>query len=928
MPRIAASPGSLLIDGQPALIQAGALHYSRLPSPSLWEPVLQRIRMAGMNAVFVPCPWSYHSPAPGFHDFTGPRDLGLLVSSAEQLGLWLIPAIGPWLGLGLDGGGVPAWLHRTAEAQPILAAAAGSQPARPYLRAVAAWWEQLLPRFLDQPNLLLVALHPGLTADGQELAGYVHPLLDLARRLGVAVPIAVPGSCWTEIAGTSMAGDVLPWFSSGPVELARRGAPLDGATGEAVGLVVVDISLPPSRAGKPPAQMSQVGGLEHPRPLVTGVISEGHPVVVLDPFHRGVNWGHWAAPGDNTLYGYGAPLAELAAPTKAYENTRRLAMTLETLAPLLVTGAAPPRDRRSGSLPALATGAEGDRLWTGLPDMLDGAGAVAPSVQADPTRVLAWSRRRAEGTLVALVEDGGSETLVQLALGDSAEDEIVVEDIPLGAGEVRMLPLDWQLVEGRLMSTTLEPVLHTVVAGRELVILRNDKGGELLLPPDFRHRHSRGPVFVDRTPAASGRPGVALHVDPARIASAVLDGPGGHALQILALAPEWAACVWPLDDAWRTMPTYPARWTPIEEAPARGVVIGPDFVVPEADGGFRFLAAEKGFGYRWGPWRGSDPHTWLSPLTWSAAPAIALPVLRWESLPGAAEALPGYDDRSWRALSSGALLTAEALDVDCGFIWYRAHFEGTADAVTLACPHACDLFLNGEHVAALSPPPDGSAVAPKTLPLPVRHLREHNVLALLVEHQGRDVAWDTAAAPHGLIAFELVGAQVRTWRVRAGLSGEVQRQGFYGFADGSLIGNDASPLTARRDADARGAEPGVLPGYGHGTIGPHDGAASGAVTWHRTGFSLNLPHDVEAPVFLVLDQTPTKCAIYLNGLRVGELWYPQRAERRFWLPEGILRRDGPNELLVAQWTRGATPGIGVARLESAPPAIWHHQLAV
>ncbi len=873
MSTIVTTSHGISIDGEPALIQAGSLHYARLPSPELWEPVLQRIRMAGLNAVFVPFPWAYHCPAPGFHDFTGPRDIRPLLTAAERTGLWLIPYIGPWVGGGLDGGGIPAWLHRQPGTQSAVLPAASPKPASQLLRHVSAWWEQLLPLLQQQPNLLMVALHPGTTADLVPLPGYVASLVACVRSFGVRVPIAVPQACAAELPGEPWRDNVVLWAAMGQESLAQ---PRSQHQEEGVPTVaVMDVTLPLSWVGTRPAPLSRVGHPEHPRPLMAWAVGRGYPVTVVDPAHEGANWGWWSAVGRAMAYGYGAPASATSVPPDTYYSLRRLASTVETLGPLFGRCAPPDSD-------ALA-------VDSGVPGLDDtGAGELS----ATPASVLAWSFREDAGAVAALVDGNGTGAIVQLALGEDG-NQILVEDIPLAEGEIRILPLDWALSEGRLTSTTLEPVYRTIVAGRELIVLRNDVGGEVVLPGEFRRRHSRGPVYVERI-----REGVAVHFDPARIASIVLDGPGDNVLQLLVLAPERAARVWPLDDGWRTTPFYPAPWTPDEEAPARGLVIGPDFVFPEADGGFRFLAQDKGFGYRWGPWRGSDPHTWLSPMTWSVPTSLDLPPLTWESRPGAPEVQPDYDDRTWRSVAPGGQLTMEALGVDYGFVWYRAHFDAAATAVTLACRHACDLFLNGEHVAALNPPPAFGAVAPKTLPLPARHLREQNVLAMLVEHQGRHVSWDAAAAPHGLISFELDGGVVRDWRVRSGMHGTRRRQGFYGFADWSLI------------------------------TAPDSASGTGDITWHRATFDLSIPSNIAVPVFLVLDQTPTQCYVYLNGRLIGRIWYPRRAERRLWLPNGLLTCDGPNELLIAQWTRGASPGIGVARLEHGPVAAWHHESAV
>ncbi|HSQ40509.1 MAG TPA: beta galactosidase jelly roll domain-containing protein, partial [Anaerolineales bacterium] len=81
----------------------------------------------------------------------------------------------------------------------------------------------------------------------------------------------------------------------------------------------------------------------------------------------------------------------------------------------------------------------------------------------------------------------------------------------------------------------------------------------------------------------------------------------------------------------------------------------------------------------------------------------------------------------------------------------------------------------------------------------------------------------------------------------------------------------------------------------------------------------------EMPLFLFLDQTPGRVYLFLNGQLIGRYVDNRAPQHRFWLPEGILRRKGENELLIAQWTRGAQPGIGAARLEHGTIMHWHTQ---
>lgn len=56
---------SMLIDGRRLVIWSGEFHPFRLPSPSLWRDVLQKMRAHGYNAVSIYVAWNYHSPHPG-----------------------------------------------------------------------------------------------------------------------------------------------------------------------------------------------------------------------------------------------------------------------------------------------------------------------------------------------------------------------------------------------------------------------------------------------------------------------------------------------------------------------------------------------------------------------------------------------------------------------------------------------------------------------------------------------------------------------------------------------------------------------------------------------------------------------------------------------------------------------------------------------
>jgi len=83
---------SFKIDGKRVYLWSGEFHYFRLPSPSLWVDIFQKMKAAGFNAVSLYFDWDYHSSAPGVYDFTGVRNLDKLLDDAAQAGLYVIAA--------------------------------------------------------------------------------------------------------------------------------------------------------------------------------------------------------------------------------------------------------------------------------------------------------------------------------------------------------------------------------------------------------------------------------------------------------------------------------------------------------------------------------------------------------------------------------------------------------------------------------------------------------------------------------------------------------------------------------------------------------------------------------------------------------------------------------------------------------------------
>ena len=795
---IASGPEPQHMDERPTYLRAALFPYACLPHRSLWRSMLDRLHALGFNAVFVPFPWRYHSPASGFHDVMGPRDVSALLDEIVRAGLWLIPHIGPWLPGVLPGGGIPPWCTAYH--------ALRDGPARPHLLrstrdAVAAWWDVLLPHLCSQPNLTLCALDPGLPAEAPEGVPLTLELLTLAHERGLPAPYLLPHALHTALVDCPGAPPTLPY------RLHRAGEALPSQPEAAM----IWITWPEG-----PFQASGA----HATALTEGLTSvlARFPVVVISGLHALSPWG--------CLY------ADAPVPTR--DN-------------LL----APPLELTAHS---------------------DLCAAVKQALfQAETLRGLAqW-------------EDPG----LQEELRPAGEAD----------GAPARFGTPWTLQYGRVLQSTLRPLLHLTVARRELLVVENPGHGALVIEGILSPRRTRGDVQVVAVePTGSQR----VAFGAGALETVIFSTPEGY-LQIVALSPALAARLWPLDDLWRSAPCSPSHWTASSDQPARGLIVGsgtalPGEAVAIADGAMTYTAVVqgRGYGYRWGPWRGSDPLTWLAPFYWDAPTPFTLPALTWEQRAGAPEALPEYDDEMWQTVSLPlALDLGSELARSCGLFWLRASFDGRPGSLTLTIPADGDLFLNGVLIASLtaSPRDEASEGGSRTIPLPARYLRERNVLAILAD-VGWLMPWDlslTERSNHGhghTLSCQFEGARNVTWKRRWGILGQVVRQGFADFADWRLV----------------------------------DGEGSEAITWHRSLVHLDLPREIEAPIFLTLESPPRQAWVYLNGVLLRRLDQRQAATERIWLPDGLLKRTGRNEILIAQWTRGARPEIRNARLEAGPTA--------
>ncbi|WP_449374581.1 beta-galactosidase [Arthrobacter psychrolactophilus] len=104
---------SFMVDGERLNVWSGEFHYWRLPGTDDWRDMFQKMRASGFNAVSLYFFWGLHSTESGKFDFTGIKDIELLLTMAEEEGLYVVARPGPYINAEVSMGGLPAYLTKS-----------------------------------------------------------------------------------------------------------------------------------------------------------------------------------------------------------------------------------------------------------------------------------------------------------------------------------------------------------------------------------------------------------------------------------------------------------------------------------------------------------------------------------------------------------------------------------------------------------------------------------------------------------------------------------------------------------------------------------------------------------------------------------------------------------------------------------------------
>lgn len=318
MPSVSYNGQSIIVDGRRFWILAASMQYARIPRHH-WADRIAAARQAGFNTIETACPWVVHEPRRGRFVFDNDADLRHFIELCAAARMRLILRVGPFVGGGFDGGGLPGWL--TEDRRVTL-----REGCEPFLERVSRYFRRLLSELADLqvtgggPVLLLQVEHNWTCANDRQANRYLREVARIVRECGITVPLINANNLWPDAVGT-----IDTW--RGDEDLLVNLRQLRTVQPDAPRLVRAFEAASVQAWGQP--RGAGMGGSTMLRRLAEILAAGAQPIV--DPFHGGTNFGFLGGrlPGRDggsltTSAAVAAPLGEAGARGEAYRQIRRI----------------------------------------------------------------------------------------------------------------------------------------------------------------------------------------------------------------------------------------------------------------------------------------------------------------------------------------------------------------------------------------------------------------------------------------------------------------------------------------------------------------------------------------------------------------------------------------------------------------------------
>ncbi|KAE8151998.1 putative beta-galactosidase A [Aspergillus avenaceus] len=912
---------SLFINGERVMIFSGEVHPFRLPVPSLWLDLFQKIKALGFNCVSFYIDWALLEGKPGDYRAEGIFALEPFFDAAKEAGIYLIARPGPYINAESSGGGFPGWLQRVngtlRTSDKAFLEATDNYIANVAATVAKAQITEGGPVILYQPENEYSGGCCGVDYPDGEYMQYVQ---DQAHNAGIIVPMIsndasasghnAPGTGVGEVDIYGHDSYPLGFDCANPTVWPEDQLPTYFRTSHLEQSPSTPYSLLEFQAGAfdpwgGPGFEKCYGLVNHEfsRVFYKNDFSFGVTILNLYMTFGGTNWGNLGHPGGYTSYDYGSPLTETRNVTREKYSDIKLLSNFAKVSPSYVT--ATPGNYSTG-------------VYTDTSDL----------------------------TVTPLINNGtGSFFVVRHSDYSSQESTSYKLNVPTSAGKITVPQLG-----GTLSLNGRDSKIHVVdypVAGTkvlystaEVFTWKRFHDGKVLVlygGPDEHHElaiASRSNVTVlegSQSGITSGRKGNAVvigwDVSTSRRILQVGD------LKVFLLDRNSAYNYW--------VPELPTDGTSpgfsTSKTTASSIIVKAGYLVRNAylDGADLHLTAD---------FNATTPievigaptsaknlvvngdktshivdknGIWSSEVEYSA-PEIELPSLKdldWKYLDTLPEIQSSYDDSAWtsadlketknthRPLDTPVSLYSSDYGYHTGYLIYRGHFVANGEETEFfvrtqgGSAFGSSVWLNDQFLGSWTGA-DYATDGNSTYKLSDLKSGREYVITVVIDNMGLDENWtvgeEGAKNPRGILSYKLKGqdASAITWKLTGNLGGEDYQDKVRGpLNEGGLY------------AERQGFHQPEPPSDSWESGSPFDGLSEPGIGFYTAKFDLDLPQGWDVPVFFNFgnDTTPTRAQLYVNGYQYGKFVGNVGPQTSFPVPEGILNYRGTNYIALSLW---------------------------
>ncbi|PTB61654.1 glycoside hydrolase family 35 protein [Trichoderma citrinoviride] len=948
---------SLFVHGERVVIFSGEVHPFRLPVPSLYLDVFQKIKALGFNTVSFYVDWGLLEGKPGKFRADGIFDLEPFFEAATKAGIYLLARPGPYINAEVSGGGFPGWLQRVKghlrTDSPDYLHATDNYASHIASIIAKAQITNGGPVILYQPENEYSGAAEGTLFPNKPYLQYV---IDQARNASIVVPLinndAFPGG--TGAPGTGLGSVDIYGFDGYPLgfDCAHPNTWPDNALPTTWHQDHLNISpnTPLSIVEFQGGAFDPFGGWgfeqcsalvnhEFERVFYKNNMAAGVTILNLYMTYGGTNWGNLGHPGGYTSYDYGASIREDRRVDREKYSELKLEGQFLKVSPGYIT-----------ATPENAT---------------QGVYSDNPNIVITPL----------------LAKESGSFFVVRHANYSSTDSASYTVKLPTSAGEVTIPQLGGSLTLNRRDSkfhVTDYPVGNFTLLYSSAEIFTWKKFADktvLILYGGAQELHEvavKNPFGSSKTTKAKKIEGSNVAIHTTKDLTLVLQWTVGSTRQVIQLG---NLVIYMVDR--NSAYNY---WVPTLPGSGKQPAYGSSLMNPAAvivNGGYLIRSvAVKGstlslqadfnvttplevIGIPKGVSKlsvnGKQLDYSVSKLgDWIAHPAVEFPdiqlpnlsKLKWYKIDSLPEIQSRYDDSRWplanlrtsnntyAPLKTPVSLYGSDYGFNAGTLLFRGRFTAHTAQQQLflstqgGSAFASSVWLNDRFVGSFTGFDAASAAnSSYTLNGLVRGRRY--VLTVVVDSNGLDENWttgdDSMKNPRGILDYALVsssGSNVSiSWKLTGNLGGEDYRDVFRGpLNEGGLF--------FERQGLHLPSPP--LSDFTHGpSSSPLDGLSSAGIAFYAAKLPLDLPaHSYDIPLSFVFDNAttaaegPYRALLYVNGFQYGKYVSNIGPQTEFPVPEGILHYNGDNWIGVALWAlqgRGAkVPGLA---LKSKSPVL-------